>query len=119
MQDLTNTSIIHGTHRTQDLIPAFLDTLMDVWPEAYQAYMTAPFPPIPSCVMDEGDSSAWWDSEDAGYLLVDLMDQLGEAAPEGCYFGAHPGDGSDFGFWEHEDMYGTEEPVPDNPWGVE
>ena len=116
MQNLVNTTVIHGTHRMQDLIPAFLNTLSVVWPEAYEGYMTAP---IPAYVMDEGDSSTWWDSEDAGYLLESLLEQLGVAAPERCYFGTHPGDGSDFGFWEYEDMYGTEEPVPDNPWGVE
>jgi hypothetical protein len=82
MQNLVNTTVIHGTHRTQDLIPAFLDALRVVWPEAYEGYMAAPFPPIPAYVMDEGDDSSWWDSEDAAYLLETLIDLLGESAPE-------------------------------------
>ena len=96
-------TVIHGTMRTQDLIPAFLDTLAEVWPEAYEGYMAAAFPPIPAYVQDEGDYSEWWDSEDAHWLLESLFDQLNEAAPEGYYFGAHPGDGSDYGFWAFED----------------
>ena len=31
--------------------------------------------------------------------LLDLEDRLEALAPEGYYFGAHTGDGSDFGFW--------------------
>lgn len=103
MPSFENVSISHSTHRAQDLIPAFLVALSVVWPEAYEGYMVAQFPPIPSYVSDEGDSSEWWDSEDAAYLLQDLFDQLDQAAPDGFYFGAHPGDGSDFGFWKIED----------------
>lgn len=117
MKDLTNTSIIHGTHRTQDLIPAFLYTLSVVWPAAYEGY--SPFSPIPQYVIEEGDSCAWWDSEDAYYLLESLLEQLNEAAPDNCYFGTHPGDGSDFGFWEIEDMYGAEEAPPEYPYYVD
>jgi hypothetical protein len=96
-------TVSHGTMRPQDLIPAFLDCLADVWPEAYEGYMVCPFPPVPSYVTDEGDDSEWWTSDDAGYLLESLFDQLNEAAPEGYYFGAHEGDGSDYGFWTIEE----------------
>jgi len=96
-------TVSHGTMRPQDLIPAFLDCLADVWPEAYEGYMVYPFPPVPSYVMDEGDDSEWWTSDDAGYRLESLFDQLDEAAPEGYYFGAHEGDGSDYGFWTIEE----------------
>jgi hypothetical protein len=93
-------TVSHGTLRPQDLIPAFLDAVQEYAPSHYEGMMVAGFGPIPSYVMDEGDDSPWWQSEDAGFLLESLFDILNEAAPEGVYFGAHPGDGSDFGFWE-------------------
>ena len=34
--------------------------------------------------------------------ISDVLDALDECAPEGCYFGPHEGDGSDFGFWPIE-----------------
>ena len=93
-------SVSHGTMRTQDLIPAFLDTLAEVFPEAYEGYMVCPFPPVPAYVQDEGDDSPWWDSLEASYILEDLFERLQDAATEGYYFGAHPDDGSDYGFWQ-------------------
>ena len=98
---MKNESISHGTLRTQDLIPAFLDALKTVAPHAHEQFMLLPFGPIPAHVRDEGDESDWWVSEEAQDLLSSLFDALDEHAPEGCYFGAHPGNGSDFGFWEH------------------
>lgn len=92
-------SISHGTHRTQDLIPAFLDAIETYAPSHYESLMVAPFSFIPAHVEDEGDDSEWWDSEEAQWKLDELFDILSEHAPDGCYFGAHEGDGSDFGFW--------------------
>ena len=103
MKNITTGTVIHGTMRVQDLIPAFLDTLAEVWPEAYAGYMVCPFGPVPAYVEDEGDDSEWWDGDDAKGLLDSLFDQLNEAAPDGYYFGSHPGDGSDYGFWAFED----------------
>ena len=99
--DLILGSVIHGTHRTQDLIPAFLDLLAIVDSASYSGYIVSPFGPVPAYAMED-DQAGWWDSEEAHYLLESLFDDLDSASPDGYYFGAHPGDGSDFGYWEIE-----------------
>ena len=57
------------------------------------------------CVPDMAwydDDHPFWESEEAVDILDDLFDVMNGYAPEGYYFGAHPGDGSDFGFWPIE-----------------
>lgn len=93
-------SIISGTHRTQDLIPAFISVLREVDEAAYAQLLVNGGVPAHA---DEDDDADWWHSEQASFLLEDLFDTLDENAPEGHYFGAHPGDGADFGFWENEE----------------
>ena len=36
-------------------------------------------------------------------IWEDFCDYCNEIAPKGTYFGSHEGDGSLFGFWEHEE----------------
>lgn len=100
----TNESISHATLNPRDLIPAFLDALREYHPSAYAQFLLTPFGPVPSYVVEDPDSD-WWYSEEASWLMEDLFDALGDAAPDGYYFGAHPGDGSDFGFWGCEDEF--------------
>lgn len=77
--------------RTQDLIPAFMDVILDT-PE-YVQVMNA----VPAHAMDD-EAAEWWDSDEAAGLLESLFDTLDGYSPEEHYFGAHPGDGSDYGF---------------------
>ena len=93
-----NYSLSHATMRNEDLIPCFADFLRDhaeCWPYAE---------PVNACdhLFDE---TGYYDPELAEYLLDDLFSALNEIAPDGCYFGSHPGDGSDYGFWEIEDDF--------------
>jgi hypothetical protein len=40
-----------------------------------------------------------FDSDDAGYILDELIDALNEYAPPHVSLGMHPGDGADLGWW--------------------
>ena len=97
-----NESVIHATMRPQDLIPAFLDVIRDT---AEYAQMVANNS-IPSVVTDPSasDYDKRWESEDVVYFLnEDLWDILNSYAPDGYYFGSHPGDDSDYGYWSCEE----------------
>ena len=100
--DLRNQSIIHATYRPQDLIPAFTTAIQEIDTEAHanfwKGYIDLAVDPLTA-----EDDDPFWNSEQASWLLEDLFDTLNALAPEGYYFGAHPGDGSDFGFWEVEE----------------
>jgi hypothetical protein len=85
-------SVIHGTLRNQDLIPAFLEAVLQLDPDT----------PIPEELREapqDNDDHEWWYTETAYWVLEHLDNKLNDHAPDGYYFGAHEGDGSDFGFW--------------------
>ena len=78
-----------------DLIPRYMDVIRDT-PEYVQLLNV-----VPARAVEDGNAE-WWNSEDAISLLENLEDTLENYAPEGYYFGAHPGDGSDYGYWKME-----------------
>lgn len=86
-------SVSSGSLKTCDIIPMFLEVIRDT-PEYVQLLGV-----IPSHALAENDVE-WWDSEDAEAIRSRLFDVLNPYAPDGYYFGAHPGDGADFGFWK-------------------
>ena len=52
------------------------------------------------------DKHPGWQDEDVPWIINELAwDAMNEIAPEGFYFGAHPGDGCDYGFWAIEEDY--------------
>lgn len=90
-------SVSSGTHLQEDLIPAFEGVLE-------QCGVTLERPAAVTKLLEADDELTDAEFEEVNwYLNEDLFNALDEIAPEGCYFGAHPGDGADFGFWSCED----------------
>lgn len=97
-------SISHGTCRTEDLVETFssrLDALLKAQPRG------VPRAAHRKIVREAGRVLGWLgrmpDSHSARTELEFVCEELFEAlesyAPDGHRFGAHEGDGSDFGFW--------------------
>ena len=106
-------SVSTATMRPEDLIPAFCDILKQYAPDAGgNADLLADADNwMAGAVEDAGGIFNGEESrEDHAAEIVDaLFDALNEIAPEGAYFGAHPGDGSDYGYWMGEDFGGDED----------
>jgi len=96
-------SVCHATLRPQDLLPAFLDVITET-PEYVQLVILSRI--IPTGIIESFGCDAedpWWDSDECLGIMGELFDVLNNYAPEGYYFGSHPGDGSDFGYWKLEE----------------
>lgn len=85
---LKDQTIIHGTSRCEDLYPAFRSLLLLLDPEKASGYSES---------LDTIEEYNW------GAEVFSLTDDLDVLAPDGYYFGSHPGDGSDYGFWKQEE----------------
>jgi hypothetical protein len=93
-------SISHGTLKTDDLFEAFYDEAERRFPK------DETFLRLKKVVdgLNEVDDETVWESfyaSDYASEAVndDLMELLGSDLPPFVYFGTHPGDGSDFGYW--------------------
>jgi hypothetical protein len=96
-------SVSHGTMRTQDLIPCFVDEILWHDPENEVAERIKSRYEV-GMLEDEEDFNPddYFESEDASYdLNEDLFNELNRLCEDipYCYFGASEGDGSDYGFW--------------------
>lgn len=92
-----NAVVSSGTHRNQDLLPAFLGALDDLDPGTARA-LRAEYAPVLQAV-DDGSEP---DPDATQWLYEALYDALDAAGPDGTYFGAIEGDGACFGFWEFD-----------------
>lgn len=98
-------TVIHGTHREEDIIPACMHLLFALDRDrARQLWQKEPKLLEALCDKEAGIENDWWQTEDCFlFMAEDLFDIMQEYAPEGYYFGSHIGDGSDFGYWQNED----------------
>jgi len=104
-----NETVISGTFNSRDLIPTFINLVSEI---------------IDGMAMDHGDrfktmyaryteelgdmernaySPTYYELDECYHDLERLFDMLDELAPSGHYFGSHPGNGADFGFWPCEE----------------
>ena len=95
-------TVSSGTMRPEDLIPAFASEL-DWLGGCSRAERK---------LINEANRIEDYDSEEAGFILDELFEALNERAPAYGYFGAHPGNGADYGFWFYEDF------LDDNFYGL-
>ena len=115
-------TVSHGTMRTGDLMETFADVLSDLVeqyedPRRHSVLLYGQWgrtrsdgSELPRIVgayewIGAGWEYRWSDEglELGSEIVNELFDALNVYAPEGYYFGAHPGDGSDYGYWRVED----------------
>lgn len=113
MQYASFGSISSGTMRTEDLLDTFASELeyhvqrnaaewcSDAGRAERDGYMA-----LVAEAQDIDFESEDFDEEGAEYVLNELSDALQSFAPPYAYFGSHPGDGADFGYWLTEDLDG-------------
>jgi hypothetical protein len=94
-------TVSHGTMRPQDLLPIFVSTIDSLNGDQPSTSYLGFSDDLP-------DDHMYWQSEEAGWDMEALFDALQNCCPPFVYFGAHEGDGSDFGFWPDTDRLNEE-----------
>src|SRR5690606_738190 len=102
-----DTSLSWGTMRTPDLYDAFIPFLEEHDPKTAEEIKTEYVDVINAIEEAQKEGEIYFHSyvNNEEFLMEALFDALNEISPDGCYFGAHPGDGADYGFWSVEEDY--------------
>ena len=85
--------------RNDDLIPAFMIILRNYDKDLHDQYLME----IGQLLLDDPDQDIWDDIIMIEFCFV-LQDELSKFCPDNYYFGAHTGNGSDFGVWPCDDI---------------
>lgn len=104
-------SVSTGTLKATDLVPVFTDLAMIADPESVTNYyanrVSLAFWSKHHAGPEGTDKllARQWATSPKGQEMLDeavewLIDKINYFCPVNVYFGAHPGDGADFGFWE-------------------
>jgi hypothetical protein len=101
-------SISHGTMRTEDLIPIFVETLDDLkqaesLSDSPDTERYARLDNMLSEIEQRIKRGEYYGSADAFCDFEALFEALDEFPPPFCFFGAHEDDGADYGFWLSDD----------------
>lgn len=100
-------SVSSGTMREEDLIPSFCYELQQLAKQTgicNRKTRNAHLQTVREIESRMGLEN-YFKSEDASYdLNEDLFNALNEYAGPYFYFGSHPGDGADYGFWLSEEI---------------
>lgn len=106
-------SVSCATLRPEDLVPAFVDALdstkelligsvsTSTTPEETEAIKAdvSAIDDLLGEIEQRQQSESYYDSEESMWDMDELIDSLNNLSPPYTYFGAHDGDGADFGFW--------------------
>lgn len=85
-------SVSTATMRNEDLIPSFCEELR------YLGHRSKVLTGIEREV-NKVNTDKYYESEESSFDLESLFDMLNAHSLPYMYFGSHPGDGADYGFW--------------------
>jgi len=112
MAQVSMGSISTGTLRTEDLLEAFASALDEriratTWADRGdpRAHERLAWEAQNRYYLDDGRDER---EEEAAEIVNELIGALNEYCPPFVYFGSHPGDGADYGFWPDVDALEAE-----------
>jgi hypothetical protein len=97
-------TVSHATMRNEDLIDSFtreLEKAMKEYKWQRQTSIVNAYGEYRQLIKEARRCNH--DDEHATDVVSELFDALNDFAPPYTYFGAHEGDGSDYGFWPYVD----------------